>query len=119
LKAAPNIITDPEIRGGIGYLINGQIHISVELYKKWSLFPGVIPIPFIDTDEINYKLHLDQIKLFAGQQVHVFDNGFLIGEGTITAYPLNHDFTMAEVCLHDPFRGETSAYPAMHLVPVC
>jgi|GEM_PF-3354563 len=119
MRTTPQVIADPDIQGPIGYLIDGKIHISNQLHE--SLLTGSVDaeLTFIDTDEINYRIHIDKIKLFAGQQVHVFDNGFMIGSGTITGYPFNLDFGLAEVCLHFPLKGETSVYQVKHLVPVC
>jgi hypothetical protein len=120
MKKIPQIISDPEIYGTIGYLINGKLHISESLHETLHTDKDFFAkFSFIDTDEINYRLHLNKIKLFAGQQVHVFDQGFCIGDGTITDYPYNFDFGLAEVCLHFPLKGEICVIRLKNLVPVC
>jgi len=120
MKKIPQIVSDPGIFGPIGYLINGKLHISALVHETMLTDKDFfINFSFIDTDEINYRLHLDEIKLFAGQQVHVFDQGFCIGDGTITDYPYNYDFGLAEVCLHYPVKGEISIVNLKNLIPVC
>ena len=120
MKNIPQIVPDPDIHGFVGYLIDGKIHVSTKLHENLLIDDDYLSkLCFIDTDEINYRLHLDKIKLFAGQQVHVFDNGFCIGAGTITDYPFNYDFGLAEVCLHYPLKGEITVYRSKNLVPVC
>ena len=119
MKTNLKMILDPDIHGSTAFLINGKLHVSSLLHADILYGKRSSHLQIIDTDEINYRNHISEIKVFAGQQVQVFDNGLYIGDGTITDYPYQLDFGLAEVCLHYPVKGETSVYPVNHMIPLC
>jgi hypothetical protein len=115
---SPEVIPDADIQGPVGYLINGKIHVSFFIHQQILAKKEGIVIQYIDADEINYRTNLDEVNLFAGQQVNVFENGNFKGDATIIDYPYNHNLNEAEVCFHYPDKGKLAVIPVRHLIPV-
>src|SRR5207249_2702114 len=94
-----------------GCIINGELHIAPLLYNR--IYNGekidqelLFNLEIIDIDELVYIDMLENINIFAGQQVRVYENGFYTGDGTVTRYPFDMKFENAEVMMHCPFKGQ-------------
>src|SRR5258705_7714074 len=97
------------------FIINGELNVTQEIYDllydediKDSLLES---ITIVDMDEVMYKNNIDKIRIFAGQQVKVYDSGKYIGDGTIVDYPYLGSFYKAMVSMHFPVRGELLLCP--------
>src|SRR5258708_4273033 len=103
------IISDKTFRNErYGCIINGSLHVSPVLYDRIQSKGAdvshafVSHIKMIDVDEMVFIDNLKDVIIFAGQQVKVFDNGFYLGDATISCYPYSMKFEFAEVCMHYP-----------------
>jgi hypothetical protein len=124
MKNTLSIIADEAFKNErYGCIINGELHVSPSLYNRIFEFDHIdadllVSLVVIDVDELVYLDNLSDLNLFAGQQVQVFNNGRYFGDGTVTCYPLNMKFDMAEVTMHFPFQGEVVITPVELIKPI-
>ena len=106
-----------------GFLINGELHVAPTLYDKIYSKDEIdnnllMSLDVIDVDEMAYLEKLNEMLVFAGQQVKVFENGMYRGDGTITRYPFEMHFEYAEVTMHFPVKRETMVCEIINLEPL-
>jgi len=124
MKTTIPIIADSTLSGeGYGCLINGELHIAPTLYKRMCHtvnidYEMLMNLVVIDIDEMVYTEKLNEMMIFAGQQVKVYDNGLYMGDGTVTCYPFAMHFEQAEVTMHFPFKGEIMVCRVTELTPI-
>ncbi len=124
MKKNISIVPDPTLTGDTyGCLINGELHVAPLLYKRIYDDDDVdhdmlMELVVIDVDELVYTERLNDILVFAGQQVKVYNDDVYLGDGTVTCYPYNMHFEHAEVMMHFPLKGEVMVYEITSLVPV-
>jgi hypothetical protein len=125
MKTTIPIISDSTLSGeNYGCLINGELHIAPTLYRRMCNtieidYSMLMNLTVIDVDELVYTEKLDEMIIFAGQQVKVYTDGFYLGDGTITCYPYAMHFEQAEVRMHFPFKDEVKVCKVSELTPIC
>jgi len=124
MKKTISILPDDALTNkDYGCKINGELHVGPELYNRIYNhsridYDVLMNLKVIDVDELVYMDNLDQMIIFAGQQVKVFKEGEYIGDAVITAYPSNEHFGQAEVMMHFPFSGISMICSINALVPI-
>ena len=106
-----------------GCLINGELHIAPALYDRmhnepefdYALFEN---LDVVDIDEMVYIERIDELLIFSGQQVKVYDNGSYVGDGTVTSYPHKMHFEKAEITMHFPFKKEVAVCSITDIIPI-
>jgi hypothetical protein len=107
----------------IGCIINGELHVAPAVYDRIynqadTANETLLNLEIIDVDERVYIETLDDIRIFAGQQVKVYDQGFYLGDGTVTCYPYQMKFELAEVTMHFPFKGQSLVTRISSMSPI-
>ena len=124
MKTNLSIIPDTTLSGeNYGCLINGELHLAPNLFKQICDdaeidYDVLMNLVIIDVDEIVYTERLNDLLIFAGQQVKVYKNGCYIGDGTVTCYPFEMHFEHAEVMLHSAFNKDLINCNINSLVPI-
>jgi len=118
-----SIVVDPAFENDDkAYIINGKLHVSPQWTRSIEteeyLKKKILKSSIIDVDELMYVSNLDSTVLFAGQQVKVHNNGFYLGDATITCYPYNMQLQQAEVSMHSPVKGEVMICSVDDLEPI-
>lgn len=106
-----------------GFLINGELHLAPALYDKICGSKEIdnvmlMNLDVIDVDEMVYTEKLDEMLIFAGQQVKVFYHGVYLGDGTVTCYPHDMHFEYAEITMHFPVRKKVLVCEITELTPI-
>jgi len=125
MKTNFSIIPDTTLSGeSYGCLINGNLHLAPNLYSRVCNdveeidYDILMNLVVIDVDEIVYTERLNDMLIFAGQQVKVYENGCYIGDGTVTCYPYEMHFERAEITMHTTFKRDMKVCDILSLVPI-
>ena len=124
MKKTLSIISDRILKNeDYGCIINGELHVAPALFDKICHHNIIddellFQLTIFDLDEKIYVGNINELLIFSGQQVNVYDNGLYIGDATVTCYPYEMKFEKAEVTMHFPNNRQIRICPITSLKPI-